>query len=83
MLLEPPELALTPQQNVDASARKVTARFDGGYLRRMPVIADNADNHAYGERHPRNAVFYDGNARPVNDKDGIIGPDDEYIGPDG
>src|SRR5262245_38598278 len=80
MLLEPP-IAIPQGSSFSDSperlARVITQRYSNGYLRRIPVLADNNDHHDYGNRFPRNAVFIDGNARVVQRGDGDIAPPEE------
>jgi type II secretory pathway pseudopilin PulG len=45
------------------AARTVTAQFENGLLRGLPIVADNNDRHEIGDRIPRNAVFLDGTTR--------------------
>jgi len=75
MLLEPPLPLISPEANRIRVMRLITQRFDEGYLRSVPLLADSDDYHDFGGREPRNAVFVDGNARPVKKTDGSTTPE--------
>jgi prepilin-type N-terminal cleavage/methylation domain-containing protein len=78
MLLEPPMIpdspngAINTEANINRIARVITQRYNNGYLRSIPVMADSGDYHAVGSRQPRNALFLDGSARIVKPSDGHI-----------
>lgn len=65
MLLELPMANLSVDADRQRISRLITERFQGGYLRAVPVLADNGDHHDVGNREPRNAVFIDGHAGAV------------------
>ena len=75
MLLEPPVAAVSPEAHRTWVSRLITQRFQDGYLRSVPLLADSDDYHDFGGRSPRNAVFMDGTARPVKKTDGNTVPD--------
>lgn len=52
-----------PEDLAYRAARTVTAQFETGVLRSLPIVADNNDRHDIGDRIPRNAVFIDGTTR--------------------
>jgi len=82
MLLEPPVIDPDSGQMESDRIREqrvvrlITQRFTSGYLRNLPLVADNDGFHVKGSREPWNAVFLDGNARVVNPRDGDIQPPD-------
>jgi prepilin-type N-terminal cleavage/methylation domain-containing protein len=78
MLAEPPmpsdpDVApLSDAANRMRVAKLVTDRFTHGFFHTLPLLADSDDYHRNGNRHPRNAVFPDGNARVVKPSDGDV-----------
>lgn len=43
-----------------AAARAITAEYDAGFLKDVPLVFDSEDRHVIGTRQPRNGVFIDG-----------------------
>lgn len=70
----PPDLPLSPQAEMQRVIRLITDRYLTGYLHSVPLLVDSADYHTAGSRHPRNAVFIDGNARVVRPDDSDLNP---------
>jgi prepilin-type N-terminal cleavage/methylation domain-containing protein len=75
MLLEPPlvfndtHTIESDEARLERVTRLITLRYSSGYLRRLPLLADNGGYHLHGDRDPHNAVFIDGNARAVEQSD--------------
>jgi len=76
MLLEPPVAMVSPQAHRAWVSRLITRRFQDGYLRSLPLLADSEDYHDFGGREPRNGVFMDGTARAVKKTDGNTVPEE-------
>jgi len=72
VIFETPGQTISPQADAERVARLITQRYTNGYLRFVPLMADSGDYHANGNRHPRNAVFIDGNARVVRPSDSDV-----------
>ncbi|HWB19199.1 MAG TPA: type II secretion system protein [Phycisphaerales bacterium] len=72
ILLEPPDVNQNAWENAKRVMRLVTQRFEGGYLRKFPLVADSEDRHERSGAVPRNGVFLDGTTRPLKKEDGII-----------
>ena len=75
MLIEPPLILIDSHEFESDPAREarvtrlITQRYTSGYLKNLPLMADNGDYHDHGDRDPHNAVFIDGHARAVQPDD--------------
>jgi prepilin-type N-terminal cleavage/methylation domain-containing protein len=67
-----------PMLNRQRVAEIITLRYERGYLRTFPLVADDDLYHRFGSRYPCNGVFIDGQARVTKVSDFGFVPDEPH-----